>query len=226
MASIISRTRMIVFWLSLAFIFIAIKPAPATAQARYAGDEDTKFTISPFLGARMGGRIDINTPNVDYLPIDSSLNWGFNVGARIIPSLFGEFMWNRQTTTLSAHHVLTNDTTVLTNRAHLDLFHGSVLYEFPTGSQLRPFVVAGLGFTHFDSNGILSFSNRFSYNIGGGVKYLLTRQVAVRTELRWSPSRTTTASTVYCDPFLGCFTTPINNHANQWQANIGLELRF
>ena len=39
-------------------------------------------------------------------------------------------------------------------------------------------------------------------------------------------SRTTTASTVFCDPFLGCFTTPISNHADQWQANIGVEFRF
>jgi opacity protein-like surface antigen len=72
----------------------------------------------------------------------------------------------------------------------------------------------------------LSFSNRFSYNLGGGVKYLFAPQVAARAELRWSPSRTTTASTTFCDPFIGCFTTPIDNHAQQWQANIGLEFRF
>ena len=62
-----------------------------------------RFEIEPFAGARFGGRITINTPDVDYLPIDSSLNWGFTTGVGIVPHLFGEFMFNRQTTTLSAH---------------------------------------------------------------------------------------------------------------------------
>ena len=79
--------------------------------------------------------------------------------------------------------MLTDQTTTLTNKAHLDMFQGSLLYEIPMRSQLWPFVVAGVGFTHFDSHGVLSFSNRFSYNIGGGVKYLFAPQVALRAEL-------------------------------------------
>ena len=115
----------------------------------------------------------------------------------------------------------------LTNNAHLDLYQFSLLYEFPTtNSQLLPFVVAGIGDEHFDSHGILSFSDRFAYNLGGGVKYLLTPQIALRGEMRWSPSRTTSSSTRFCDPSLGCFTTPITNHAQQGQANIGVEFRF
>lgn len=212
--------------LSLACVGITIVPAAVRAQARYAYDSGPRYEASIFIGARMGGRIDLNTPAVDYLHIDNSLNWGFNVGKRIVPQLFGEFMWNRQTTTLKAHDVVPNRLTTLTTHAQLDMYQGSLLFEFPTSSPIRPFAVGGLGFTHFDSHGILSFSNRFSYNLGGGVKYLFAPQVAARAELRWSPSRTTTASTTFCDPFIGCFTTPIDNHAQQWQANIGLEFRF
>lgn len=210
----------------LAFTFLMIAPGAAHAQERHWGENGPQITFSPFIGARLGGQIDINTPKVDYLGIDSSFNGGFNLGKRIIQNLYAEFMWNRQSTTLSAHDVSTNTMTTLTTNAHLDMWQGSLLYEFPTRSHLVPFAVAGIGLTHFDSHGILSFDNRFSYNIGGGVKYLLTRQIALRPELRWSPSRTTSASTVYCDPFLGCFTTPISNHAEQWQANIGVEFRF
>ena len=125
------------------------------------------------MGLRLGGRIAIDTPNVDYLSIHSSFNGGFNLGARIVPGLYGEFMWNRQSTTLSAHDAASNMMTTLTNNAHLDMYQGSLLYEIPTRSQFVPFAVGGIGFTHFDSHGILSFDNRFSYNIGGGVKYLL-----------------------------------------------------
>ena len=185
-----------------------------------------RFEIEPFAGARFGGRITINTPDVDYLPIDSSLNWGFTTGVSIIPHLFGEFMFNRQTTTLSAHDTLLGQTIPLTTRAHLDLYHFDLLYEFWTPSKIRPFVVGGIGDTHFDSHGVVSFENRFSYNLGGGVKYLFTPQVALRADVRWSPSRTTAASTTFCDPSLGCFTTPVNRHAEQGQAEIGLEFRF
>jgi len=212
------RRNAIAVLLSIALVSIALTPPPAHAQVRY--------TISPFVGARFGGRINVNTPDVDYLSIHNSLNWGFNAGASFVPNLFGEFMWNRQTTTISAHDVQTDRMTTLTNKAHIDMYQGSLLYEIPMRSMLWPFVVAGIGFTHFDSHGILDFSNRFSYNFGGGVKYLFAPQVALRAELRWSPSRTTTSSAVFCDPFFGCFTTPISNHANQGQANIGIEFRF
>ena len=199
-------------------------PSPRYPQA--TGYFEPRFTFSLFLGTRFGGRIAINTPHVDYLPISSSFNWGFNVGARVAPHLFAEFMWNRQTTTLSAHDIPANQIVPLTNKAHLDMYQGSLLYEISTSSKLRPFAVGGIGFTHFNSQGILSFSDRFSYNLGGGVKYVFAPNVALRGEMRWSPSRTTSSNTTFCDPFLGCFTTRISNHAEQWQANLGVELRF
>jgi opacity protein-like surface antigen len=195
---------------------------------QYSGYErfEPRFTFSLFTGGRFGGNIDINTPNVDRLAIGNSLNWGFNAGARLAPHFFAEFMWNRQTTTLSAHDIPTNQMVELTNRAHLDMYQGSLLYEIWTRSRLRPYVVGGIGDTHFDSHGILSFSDRFAYNLGGGVKYLFAPNVALRTELRWSPSRTTSGNATFCDPFLGCFVTPVSNHAEQWQANAGIEFRF
>ena len=118
-----------------------------------------RFEIEPFAGARFGGRITINTPDVDYLPIDSSLNWGLTTGVSIIPHLFSEFMWNRQTTTLSAHDTLLGQTIPLTTRAHLDLYHLDLLYEFWTPSKIRPFVVGGIGDTHFDTHRVVSFED-------------------------------------------------------------------
>jgi hypothetical protein len=193
------------------------------ASGAYA---QNRFEIEPFVGARFGGRITINTPDVDYLPIDPSLNWGFTTGVGIIRHLFGEFMFNRQTTTLSAHDTLLNQTLPLTTNAHIDLYHFGLLYEFWVPWKLRPFVAGGIGDTHFDSHGVLAFEDRFSYNLGGGIKYLFAPEVALRAEVRWSPSRTTASSTTFCDPALGCFTTPISHHAQQGQADIGLEFRF
>ena len=62
---------------------------PAPPPQRYPGyprsrddyDFDPNFTFSCSWVA-FGGNIAVRTPNVDKLLIDSSLNWGFNSGAR------------------------------------------------------------------------------------------------------------------------------------------------
>lgn len=245
-ARMLRAVEIVASLISLVWLTAAIAPSTAGAQGRYPPDGyppsgypsqkyphseglnrfEPKYELSLFLGARFGGNIAINIPNVDYLSISSSLNWGFTAGARLAPHLFAEFMWNRQTTTLSAHDIPTNEVVPLTKNANLDLYQGSLLYEIWASSRVRPYVVGGIGFTHFDSHGILSFSDRFSYNLGGGVKYLFAPHIALRAEMRWSPSRTTSSQTTFCDPFLGCFVTAVSNHAEQGQANIGLEFRF
>ena len=62
-----------------------------------------RFEIEPFVGARFGGRDHhryagrgLSAGSI----AEKVLNWGFTTGVSIIPHLFGEFMWNRQTTTL------------------------------------------------------------------------------------------------------------------------------
>src|SRR5579863_10760022 len=169
--------KLAVSLISWGCLFVASVPSTARAQGGYPPGGYTpqgnpppryrftsgyklfepKYEFSLFLGSRFGGNIAINTPNVDYLPISSSLNWGFNAGARLMPHLFAEFMWNRQTTTLSAHDIPTNQIVPLTNNAHLDMYQGSLLYEIWASSKVRPYAVGGIGLTHFDSHGILSF---------------------------------------------------------------------
>ena len=123
---------------------------------------------------------------MNFLPIDSSLNWGFTTDIGIVRHLSGEFMWIRHTTTLSAHDVLLNQNLPVTHHAHLDLYHIGLLYQFWVPWKLRPFVAGGIGDTHFDSHGVLAFEDRFSYNLGGG-KYLFAPEVALRAKVRWSP---------------------------------------
>lgn len=147
-ARILRSVTVSVSLISLACLFVTIAPSTVHAQGGYPpggyppprgyppqGNPpprrphasgyrlfEPKYEFSLFLGARFGGKIAINTPSVDYLPIKSSLNWGFNAGARFVPHVFAEFMWNRQTTTLSAHHTSSNTIVPLTNNAHLDMY--------------------------------------------------------------------------------------------------------
>jgi opacity protein-like surface antigen len=184
--------------------------------------------ITPFGGTRFGGQVDVNTANVDFLRIKSTVDYGGLFDVDLASHLQAEFMWNRQPTVLAEHDVNSGAFTDLT-KAKLDQYQFSLLYEFPGKrdiSRIRPFIVGGMGFTNFHSNGVLPFDNRFGWNLGGGVKYFLTRNVGLRIESRWTPTQTTSSIAQFCDPFFGCFPARVRNYAQQGEANVGLIFRF
>ena len=142
-----------------------------------------------------------------------------------------EFMWNRQPTSLSTHNPNDNTYAFLSNM-NMGMYHADILYHFiRQNSKFRPFVVGGLGLSHFglppvNGQSPLGFGNRFSFNLGGGVKYYFTQHIGVRAEIRWSPSQTTQGQAEYCDPIYGCSPTMVTTMAQQGQANVGLIFRF
>jgi opacity protein-like surface antigen len=199
--------------------------------------ESREYEVTPFFGTRFGGNIDLSqqgNPNVDFLKIKSSEDYGAMFDVSFWNDFQGEFMWNRQPTSLSSHNP-TDGTYSFVSNMNLDMYQFDVLYQFNSLESklkgIRPFVVAGLGFSHFGVGSVngqsaLGFSNRFSYNLGGGVKYFFNRHWGVRAEARWSPSHTTQGVTEFCDPFFGCAPATVANKAEQGQANIGIIFRF
>jgi len=184
-----------------------------------------RFELTPFGGTRFGGQIDLttNAQNIDYFNIKSTWDYGVIGTVTIWPKFQVEAMWNREQTQLEA---ISEGSRIGVSDATLDMFQFGPLYEFGNEhAKLKPFITGGLGFTNFHSNGALPFENRFSANVGGGVKYFFTRHVGVRLEARYSPTETSTSTGIVCGPF-GCFSTRIHNYAQQGQANFGLILRF
>jgi opacity protein-like surface antigen len=208
-------------WLSLFPVLLTCIIPCAFAQ--------NNFEVTPFFGARFGGQIDINSTNVDYLKIRNTYNYGVMGNVGIWGDNFEpEFMWNRQPTFLSAHSTF-NGSLSPVEATNLDMYQFSALYQFgPHEKKLRPFVVAGIGFTHFsDPDAVLGFGNKLSWNIGGGAKYFFAPHVGLRLEARWSPSRTTQSTTTVCNPFFGiCGPALVNNKAEQGQVNLGIVFRF
>jgi opacity protein-like surface antigen len=217
-------------WKALLLLLVVLWPAFAV----WAQEEGRQFEVTPFVGTRFGGNIDLSqqgNPNVDYLRIKSSVDYGVMAGVTFWQNFEGEFMWNRQPTSLSSHNP-TDNTFAPVSNMNLDMYQFDVLYQFHLPkTKIEPFAVAGLGFSHFgvepvNGESVLSFSNRFSYNLGGGVKYFFNPHWGLRAEVRWSPSHTTTGEGEYCDPFYGCGPTTVANKAEQGQANIGVIYRF
>jgi opacity protein-like surface antigen len=212
------------------FAFVLICGA-STARAQEGGRQ---YELTPFFGTRFGGNIDLSqqgNPNVDFLKIKSSEDYGVMAGVSFWNDFQGEFMWNRQPTSLSSHNPNDGTYSFLSNM-NLDMYQFDVLYQIPHSVwKLKPFVVAGLGFSHFGAQSVngqpaLGFSNRFAYNLGGGAKYFFNQHWGIRVEARWSPSHTTQGQTVYCDPFFGCAPATTANKAEQGQAKINLSTVF
>jgi len=214
-------------WKALAFCFFLLCAATAVQAQR-------QYEITPFAGARFGGNIDLSqqgNPDVDFLKIKNSVNYGVMAGVTFWQDFEGEFMWNRQPTSLTSHNP-TSDTYSYVSSLNFDMYQFDVLYSFLSRERkLRPFVVAGLGFSHYgvqpvNGESVLGFSNRFAYNLGGGLKYFFDDHWGLRAELRWSPTHTTSGQSIYCDPVFGCGPTTTANKAEQGQVNIGIIYRF
>jgi opacity protein-like surface antigen len=215
----------------LAVFLFGLGALNASAQSSHH-----EFEITPFGGTRFGGSIAFNPPatytsgdsseTVDYISIKSSFDYGVYADYSIWPGFQAEFMWNRQPTELRAHNAATGGLSDI-GSANLDMYHWGPLWELRgEEAKLKPFIALGLGFTHFGDNGELSgIYNRFSYSIGGGVKYEPNSHVGLRADVRYSPTHTTQQLGYYYTYF-GEYEGEVTNHANQGQANVGVIFQF
>jgi opacity protein-like surface antigen len=214
------KEKTMVFGKRLLLVFLFSIIGVSTARAQH------EFEVTPFGGARFGGVVDVNTNSVDYLTIKSGWNYGIQADYTLFPQLQAEFMFNHQPTDLD-QHVIATDTRQFLTSADLDEYEWGFLFSLKSPEKnLQPFIVGGLGLTHWKSGGELPFGNRFSYNLGVGAKYFFSRHLGLRAEARWSPSRTTTQDQVFFDPFFGPQLVAVASHAEQGQANLGLIFRF
>ncbi|HKV06089.1 MAG TPA: outer membrane beta-barrel protein [Candidatus Acidoferrales bacterium] len=211
----------------LAIIFLTLGTSAANAQ----GSSDRRtFELTPFGGSRFGGLIDFNSGPSDFFAIRSTWDYGAWLDVDLVPHAQAEFMWNHQPTVLSAHDPATG-TLSRVGQANLDMYQWGILYSFlRPESPVQPYFAGGLGFTHFNAHSgsmdFLPFANRFSYNMGLGVKYFPTRHLGLRLDARYSPTRTTSSNALFCDPFFGCFVARVPNYAQQGQVNLGVIFRF
>jgi hypothetical protein len=192
------------------------------------------FEVDPFFGARYGGKIDVTplgNPNADFLKIKSSENYGVVSDVTIWRNLQGEFIWNRQPTSLTTHNPNDGTYTFL-SKMRLDSYLFGVAYQFrESEKKVQPFAGLLFGFSHYgvppvNGQPALNFTNRYAFNMAGGVKYFFTRNFGMRMEARWAPSETTFKETDICYSF--GISAPCNqyNRARQWQANVGLIFRL
>ena len=213
--------------------FILAACGASSANAQWSSTEPNRnIEITPFGGSRFGGVINTNSGGVS--PIDEftiKSTWDYGAIADIdllpnsLPGLQAEFMWSQEPTELGAQDSVTGINSSV-GKLTLNNYQWGVDYNLGRRSRLKPFIAAGMGFTHFSSGGTLPFENKLSFNLGGGVKYFFVPHAGVRFDVRWVPSRTTSQVETFFDPLFGFYNANVNNYAQQFQANLGLIFRF
>lgn len=203
--------------------------ASAPAMAQYGSSRLEKWEFTPFVGYETSGSYPLNptstTVTVNDLRINGATSFGTFIGYSITPNAQFEFMWNRNLTSYSvqpapgAPYTKAYDSSV-------DQFQFGALYMF-LGDEYkwRPYLAGSLGFTHEFNSGGNPTRLDFSYGIGGGVKYRLTRYLSFRGDARYMPTYANSGLAVYCY-FGSCFTTKVSQYQHRGNFVAGLAFHF
>ncbi len=185
-----------------------------------------RYEFQPFAGYQTVGSFDITATRQDQLRFKDGPSYGFTFGYRFPRSVQFEFLWDRNDTNVSQRDRTTGSLTKLF-RASVYQYQFDALYEFRSEeARLRPFIVGGLGFAHMDPDGNFEGFTKFSYNLGGGVKYLPNRHVGLRFDGRWMPIQVRSDNRLFCDPFGICFVAPKPVYLHRGNFTAGIIFRF
>jgi hypothetical protein len=165
---------------------LALISCPLAAQRRQE-PELLLFHVIPLVGYRTGMSFPIEPglEGVDSRVVfDANPGYGLAFGVRLNDEDLAEFRWTRHGTRIHVRGALAP----LTERVTLDQFHVDFSHEYVPKDWrpwARPFIFAGVGFTHVSSTGNFVDFTRPSFGIGGGVRFFHSRHVGFRVQAEW-----------------------------------------
>jgi outer membrane protein W len=168
-------------------------PLPAQAQA---------WEVSGFIGVTPSADLDRVARELDQLSIRDGFTWGAQAARLFGPHWAAEAMWTEQSSALQ----------IGTAAGTADLFNitigqvqGNAVYHFGRAdARLRPFAFAGLGASFFHAADVPS-ETKFSWGLGGGIKYFAWANAGLRAHFRYKPvSLDDEDAGDFCDPFGFC----------------------
>jgi hypothetical protein len=197
----------------------------APARGQYYGRD--KWELTPFGGYETSGSFPLTstTTTVNALRINGAASFGTFIGYSLTSNAQFEFLWDRNLTSYSVQRTPGGPYTKAYDSS-VDQYQFGGHYMFLGDERKwRPYFAASLGFTHEFNSGGNPARLDFSYSIGGGIKYELSRHVAFRSDARYMPTYANSSTQLFCDPF-GCFTARVSNYQHRGNFIGGLAFRF
>jgi hypothetical protein len=185
-----------------------------------------RFNLTPLIGYRTSMSFSVE-PHVSganpRVVFNSNPSYGFAFGAHINDEDVIEFRWARQ----DSHTHIENVAGISSRqRVTLDQFHGDFTHEYVLDNWrawARPFVIGSVGATRLSADAGSSFT-RFSFGIGGGVKFFAGRHLGFRAQAEWLPIVVNPNVAFVCGG--GCIVHISSNLASQGEFVVGPIFRF
>jgi len=190
-----------------------------------------KVEVQPFIGYRFGNTVEVDDlifiDQLQYsqFKVEDGLAYGASFGVWVHPAIEVEFIWSEQPGDFVAAGP--NGTGFRFTELKVDNFHGCVLYHFgDPDSQVRPYILAGLGATWYNPGGGAEGSTKFSSTWGGGVKVYAGDHLGFRFQGRWTPTYIGSQDAIWCDPWWGCWQVQEPVYHHQFELSAGVIFRF
>jgi hypothetical protein len=203
------------------FLISPILAAQEPTEPKYP-----RFDLTPLLGYRTSMSFPIE-PHVQgtnpRVVFDAKASYGFAFGMRIHEDDVIEVRWARQD---SHTHVEDVSGISFRQRVTLDQLHGDFTHEFfmeEWPAWARPFIMGSVGGTHVSGSASTAFT-RFSFGLGGGIKFFQGQHLGLRIQAEWLPVLVSPNATAICGG--GCVVHIGGTLSSQGEVTIGPIFRF
>lgn len=174
--------------------------------------------ISPMVGYRFGGEFTVDATDED-VDVKEAASFGLAVDVEYAPDRMVEVFYSRQATEIE-------DVSPSLD-VDVEYFQIGGVAEF-SQPNYTPYTVGTLGVTRFSPDGDLDSETRFSLTFGGGVKWFLNDQWAIKVEGRAFFTIFDSQTEVFCVSSGGAVCQFRASGSLVWQveANAGVTFRF
>ena len=111
---------------------------------------------------------------------------------------------------------------------NVNQLHGNFIFQFGLeDAAMRPFILAGAGATFFNPEEGFDSDTKFSWGVGGGLKYFMNDRFGIRLQGVYKPTLVDEdAGGYWCDPFGFCYYVADSDFLDQVEVSGGLTFKF
>ena len=213
----------------LPFLAIVLVVCSTPLRGQESTPKPLRFDFTPFAGYRTSMSFPVEphvTGTNPRVVLDASPSFGFSFGFRLLPDReedLVEFRWARQDSYVHTEEITPTPSQqrVVLNQFHGDFSHEPFIEEWP--SWAKPYVLGSIGGTHLSSSSAISFT-RFSFGLGGGIRFYPTRHLGFKIQAEWVPVLASPNVAFVCGA--GCLIHVGGTATSQGEAFAGTFIRF
>jgi len=187
------------------------------------------FEVTGQVGGQINGGLDLSTSLFHRIEVANALNYGLTVGYLAGQHGGIEFQWNKMNADTRAQPVGGGQSVKVFSLGQNQYMANFVYHFTDKEAHTRPFAFVGLGASSLDPDrsGVRG-ATRFAFSFGAGLKHNLSQHIALRGQVKYSPTYLTTTNGGYwCDPFWGgCWNVGNNHYLHEFDVSGGITFKF